>query len=124
VADFRASLVRGNAGASGIQVASDAFVAVVSRFRGRCSCPRGRSRNAARRRARHDLKPEDVTFVVLTKNEERRLPIALASIPRGSPALVLDAESSDGTVTAARAAGATVIVLPWEGFVAARRFAA
>jgi glycosyltransferase involved in cell wall biosynthesis len=37
--------------------------------------------------------------------------------------LVLDAESVDGTVAAARAAGATVIVLPWAGFVAARRFA-
>jgi glycosyltransferase involved in cell wall biosynthesis len=37
--------------------------------------------------------------------------------------LVLDAESVDGTVRAARAAGARVIVLPWEGFVAARRFA-
>jgi glycosyltransferase involved in cell wall biosynthesis len=51
------------------------------------------------------------------------LPIALASVPPGSPTLVLDAESVDGTVAAARGAGATTIVLPWEGFVAARRFA-
>jgi glycosyltransferase involved in cell wall biosynthesis len=51
------------------------------------------------------------------------LPLALASVPRGSPVLVLDAESFDGTVAAARAAGARVIVLPWQGFVAARRFA-
>jgi glycosyltransferase involved in cell wall biosynthesis len=51
------------------------------------------------------------------------LPRALASIPRASSVLVLDAQSDDETVTVARTAGATVIVRPWEGFVCARRFA-
>ena len=37
--------------------------------------------------------------------------------------LVVDAESTDGTAGVARARGASVIVRPWEGFVAARRFA-
>ncbi len=39
------------------------------------------------------------------------------------PVLVLDAQSQDGTVAYARAAGATVIERRWRGFVDARRFA-
>lgn len=48
---------------------------------------------------------------------------ALASLPDGCQVLVVDAESTDATAVVARAAGARVIVRPWEGFVATRRFA-
>jgi glycosyltransferase involved in cell wall biosynthesis len=58
---------------------------------------------------------------VLTRDEERNLPRALASIPAGSEILVVDAESRDATAEAARALGARVLVRPWPGFVAARR---
>ncbi|HEY0798088.1 MAG TPA: glycosyltransferase family 2 protein, partial [Candidatus Baltobacteraceae bacterium] len=60
---------------------------------------------------------------MLTRNEEQRLPRALASLPAGSPVLVIDAESTDATVALARAHGAHTFVRPWEGFVTARRFA-
>ncbi len=48
---------------------------------------------------------------------------ALASVPAGAAALVIDAESSDDTVALARERGARVVVRPWPGFVAARRAA-
>jgi glycosyltransferase involved in cell wall biosynthesis len=44
-------------------------------------------------------------------------------VPSGAAVLVVDAESRDGSVSVARAAGASVVVRPWEGFVATRRFA-
>jgi glycosyltransferase involved in cell wall biosynthesis len=59
----------------------------------------------------------------LTRNEAARLPRALASLPAGARVLVVDAESSDATVALARAWGAQVDVRPWNGFVAARRYA-
>jgi len=60
---------------------------------------------------------------VLTRDEESRLPRALASLPRGVEALVVDAESVDGTREIAEIMGARVVVRPWNGFVDARRFA-
>jgi glycosyltransferase involved in cell wall biosynthesis len=51
------------------------------------------------------------------------LPRALASVPAGAVSLVIDAESADATVELARARGARIIVRPWDGFVATRRFA-
>jgi glycosyltransferase involved in cell wall biosynthesis len=39
------------------------------------------------------------------------------------PVLVVDAESTDGTVAFARAAGAEIVERPWTNFVDARRFA-
>ena len=44
-------------------------------------------------------------------------------MPPGARVLVVDAQSSDATVEVARAAGADVVVRPWAGFVATRRFA-
>lgn len=44
-------------------------------------------------------------------------------MPQGAPVFVLDAESTDDTVTIARAHGATVEVRAWTGFVAARAHA-
>jgi len=65
----------------------------------------------------------DVTFVVLTKDEEQNLPRMLASVPLAAQLLVIDAQSSDGTTALARSRGANVVVHPWEGFVTTRRFA-
>ncbi len=64
-----------------------------------------------------------MTVVVLTRDEESRLPAALASLPRGMKLLVVDAESSDNTREIAEAAGARVITRPWTNFVEARAFA-
>jgi glycosyltransferase involved in cell wall biosynthesis len=60
---------------------------------------------------------------VLARDEELNLPRALESVPSGSALLVIDAESTDATVERARAFGADVVVRPWAGFVATRRFA-
>jgi glycosyltransferase involved in cell wall biosynthesis len=73
---------------------------------------------------RHRLNPADVTFVVLTKDEERRIEGCLRSLPRTAPGLVYDAESSDGTTSIARALGAEVVSRPWSGFARARSGAA
>ncbi|MBV8074482.1 MAG: glycosyltransferase family 2 protein [Candidatus Eremiobacteraeota bacterium] len=59
----------------------------------------------------------------MTRNEERALPAALASLPAGTPILVVDAHSQDRTREIARAAGATVVDREWTDFVDARRFA-
>ncbi|MFY9665511.1 MAG: glycosyltransferase family 2 protein [Candidatus Cybelea sp.] len=64
-----------------------------------------------------------MTAVVLTRDEERNLPRALTSLPRGIALLVLDAGSRDHTVAFARGAGARVIQREWTDFVDARRFA-
>lgn len=60
---------------------------------------------------------------MLTKNEAQNIASALASVPAGAPSLVIDAESRDETVALARAHGARVVIRPWQGFVATRRFA-
>ncbi len=65
----------------------------------------------------------EITAVVLTRDEERNLPRALTSLPRGCAILVLDACSTDRTVAYARGAGARVIERAWTDFVDARRFA-
>lgn len=65
----------------------------------------------------------NVTAVVLTRDEERNLPRALNGLPRGMPALVLDAGSRDHTVEFARSWGATVVEREWTDFVDARRYA-
>lgn len=66
----------------------------------------------------------DVTFVILTKNEAPNIGACLASLPKGSRALVYDALSDDGTASLAQSAGANVVSAPWAGFVAARDAAA
>lgn len=59
----------------------------------------------------------------MTRDEERNLPRALTSLPRGMHVLVLDACSRDHTVQFARGAGAEVVQREWTDFVDARRFA-
>lgn len=64
-----------------------------------------------------------VTAVILTRDEERNLPRALTSLPRGMHVLLVDAGSRDHTLQFARGAGAEVIQREWTDFVDARRFA-
>ena len=63
----------------------------------------------------------DVTFIILTKNEEQNLPDCLKSI-RGfaKRAVVVDSGSDDATCEVARSLGAEVLVHPFENY--ARQF--
>jgi glycosyltransferase involved in cell wall biosynthesis len=116
-------LVRGDASASRIQVAADATVAALSRFRRRGA--RAQSTAGCSRRAIDALlNLGELTVVILTLDEERALPHALASLPPGTRVLVVDAGSRDATVEIARGSGAAVIERAWTDFVDARRFAA
>ncbi len=58
---------------------------------------------------------------MLAKDEAARLPRALAAVASVGRLYVVDAQSTDATVALARAAGADVVVRPWEGYVATRR---
>lgn len=59
----------------------------------------------------------------MTRNEERNLPIALASVPSGCRILVVDSYSTDRTLEIARDAGAHIVTRDWRGFIDARLFA-
>ena len=63
------------------------------------------------------------SVVILTLNEERNLPTCLASIAGCDDVIVLDSGSKDQTAEVARAAGARVVVNPFENFAAQRNFA-
>jgi glycosyltransferase involved in cell wall biosynthesis len=52
--------------------------------------------------------PLDLSCVIITLNEERRLPACLGSLPKGAEVVVLDSGSTDGTVAIAEKAGAKV----------------
>jgi glycosyltransferase involved in cell wall biosynthesis len=65
-----------------------------------------------------------LSAVLITRNEEARLPGALDSVAFCDEKLVVDCGSTDGTCALARRAGARVIVnAPWPGFVAQRNLA-
>jgi glycosyltransferase involved in cell wall biosynthesis len=68
------------------------------------------------------LNPSAITAFILTRDEERDLPRAITSLPPGMEILVLDARSTDRTVTYAKDAGARVIERDWSGFADARAF--
>jgi len=70
------------------------------------------------------LNPADITFVVLTKDEESNIEACLRSLPAGAITLVYDAESQDQTRAIAARLGAQIVVAPWGGFVTARQNAA
>jgi glycosyltransferase involved in cell wall biosynthesis len=65
-----------------------------------------------------------LSAVLITQDEEEKLPEALESVRFCDEIVVVDSGSSDFTCVIARAAGARVIVHePWPGFVAQRNFA-
>ncbi len=68
--------------------------------------------------------PPPLTVIVLTLNEERDLPVCLASVT-ALPArlVVLDSGSTDRTVAIAREAGATVHTRPFTGYASQRNAA-
>ena len=61
-----------------------------------------------------------ISVVLLVRDEKDRLPGALASVGWADERLVVDTGSTDGTPELAREAGARVVEVPWEGYVASR----
>lgn len=61
-----------------------------------------------------------VSVVFIVKDEADRLAPSLASVSWADEVLVADTGSTDGTQELARAAGARVETIPWEGYVATR----
>jgi len=63
------------------------------------------------------------SVVILTLNEEKNLPICLASARSSDDVVVLDSGSTDRTAAIAAAAGARVVVNRFENFAAQRNYA-
>lgn len=61
-----------------------------------------------------------LSVLILTKNEEQRLPACLHSVAECDDVVVLDSGSTDRTAEIARAAGARVVVNPFEDFAQQR----
>ena len=61
-----------------------------------------------------------VSVVILAKNEKDRLGAALESVTFADEVVVADTGSTDGTQELARLAGARVVPIGWDGFVASR----
>jgi hypothetical protein len=64
-----------------------------------------------------------VCACIIARDEEQRLPAALASVAFCDDVVVVDSGSRDRTMEVARAAGARVIEHPWRGFGAQRNVA-
>lgn len=56
-----------------------------------------------------------VTAIVVTRNEEKRLPACLDALRRFKEVLVVDSSSRDATVEVARSKGARVVPFVWNG---------
>jgi hypothetical protein len=66
---------------------------------------------------------ESVCACIIARDEEERLPAALASVAFCDDVVVVDSGSLDRTVELARATGARVVEHPWSGFGAQRNVA-
>ncbi|SDS64426.1 glycosyltransferase family 2 protein [Opitutus sp. GAS368] len=64
-----------------------------------------------------------VSILILTLNEEKKLPACLAAVARFDDIVVLDSGSTDRTAAVARAAGARVFVNPFRDFASQRNHA-
>ena len=65
----------------------------------------------------------ELTIVILTLNEELKLPGCLDSIPERYPVMVVDSGSSDKTISIAQERGCKVVSHRWQGFADQRNFA-
>lgn len=72
---------------------------------------------------RNRKKQSVITLNIIARNEEHNIAECIQSAAWADEIIVVDGESTDGTAAAARTAGAKVIVNPWEGYAAQRRFA-
>jgi hypothetical protein len=70
-----------------------------------------------------ETRAASVCACIIARDEERRLPAALASVAFCDEVVVVDSGSRDRTVELARAAGARVVERPWQGFGAQRNIA-
>ena len=68
--------------------------------------------------------PPPLSVAIICRNEARHIGDALASVAFADEIIVVDSGSTDGTVQIARAAGARVILRPWEGHIRQKNFAA
>lgn len=64
--------------------------------------------------------PPQLSVLFVVKNEADRLPRALETVRWADEIVVVDTGSEDATRELARAAGARVVEIPWEGYVNAR----
>ncbi len=65
-----------------------------------------------------------ISAIVITKNEEKNIARCLQSLAFADERIVVDAESSDATVTIAQEHGATVFIRPWTGYGPQKNFGA
>lgn len=65
-----------------------------------------------------------LSAIVITKNEEKNIGRCLTSLGFADEILVVDAESTDHTVTLAHKAGARVFTRPWPGYGVQKNFGA
>ncbi len=72
---------------------------------------------------RPPARPLKLTAIVLTYNEEKQIAECVESLAWADEILVFDSFSEDETVTAARAAGATVLQAPFENYAHQRNAA-
>lgn len=63
------------------------------------------------------------SVIVITRNESQNIDDCLRSISFSDDIIVVDAESTDDTVTRSKSYTAKVFVKPWMGFAAAKQFA-
>lgn len=74
-------------------------------------------------RSANSAHPIRLSACLIVRNEEKRLPDCLASVEFCDEIVVVDSGSTDRTLEVARAAGATVLEHPWEGFARQRNMA-
>jgi glycosyltransferase involved in cell wall biosynthesis len=64
-----------------------------------------------------------ISIILITKNEEQNIRKCLSTVVWADEIIVVDAGSSDATVTKAKELTEKVYVRPWEGYGAAKNFA-